>query len=131
MSYCPSRALHACPCARSTPYGKRTLEMQCLCVRQLAGTGVAVSIAYPGMTSTAMTADWGAAGRTAAAMLVAWRSEAHATVTQARPARPARSRAHGSALWPLLDLARRSHSARRMPGAVFHAQAHPQADRGR
>ncbi len=79
-----------------------TLEMQCLCVRQLAGTGVAVSIAYPGMTSTAMTADWGAAGRTAAAMLVAWRSEAHATVTQARPARFARSRAHGRALWPIL-----------------------------
>jgi len=91
---------------------------------QLAGTGVAVSIAYPGMTSTAMTADWGAAGRTAAAMLVAWRSEAHATVPQARPPWSARSRARGRALWPRIEPARRSRGARRMPSAVCHMQVH-------
>ena len=51
---------------------------------QLAGTGVALSIAYPGMTTTAMTAGWGPEGRTAAAMLRAWDSSKYVSVTQAR-----------------------------------------------
>lgn len=51
---------------------------------QLAGTGVALSIAYPGMTTTAMTAEWGPEGRTAAAMLRAWDSSKFVSVTQVR-----------------------------------------------
>ena len=51
---------------------------------QLAGTGVELSIAFPGMTTTAMTAAWGPEGRAAAAMLRVWGSHAHVTAPQVR-----------------------------------------------
>lgn len=51
---------------------------------QLAGTGVELSIAFPGMTTTAMTASWGPEGRAAAAMLRVWGSHAHVTAPQVR-----------------------------------------------
>lgn len=51
---------------------------------QLAGTGVELSIAFPGMTTTAMTANWGPEGRAAAAMLRVWGSHAHVTAPQVR-----------------------------------------------
>ncbi|KAK9835197.1 hypothetical protein WJX81_005129 [Elliptochloris bilobata] len=54
------------------------------CVRnELAGTGVALSIGFPGMTSTNMTANWGPEGRAAKEMLRVFGSHEHVSVTQA------------------------------------------------
>ena len=62
------------------------VKQQVIAVRvsQLAGTGVELSIAFPGMTTTAMTANWGPEGRAAAAMLRVWGSHAHVTAPQVR-----------------------------------------------
>ena len=43
-----------------------------------------LSIAFPGMTITAMTASWGPEGRAAAAMLRVWGSHTHVTAPQVR-----------------------------------------------